>query len=164
MTTVISDFYTIGVYGQSAEEFFSTLVTNQIDTFIDIRRRRAVRGSKFSFVNSKRLQNKLRELGINYIHILELAPTNEIRELQKSEDKKLGVLKRERNELGKIFVSEYKKQILEQFDLSELIKKLSLLNAQRPVLFCVEKEPEACHRSIVSSKLAVDYNSNIHHL
>ena len=63
-------FYTIGVYGLTAEEFFNKLTQNGIDTFVDIRRRRAVRGAKFSFVNSLRLQNKLAELKINYLHII----------------------------------------------------------------------------------------------
>ena len=161
---MVNDFYTIGVYGQTSEQFFDKLTSNEIDTFVDIRRRRAVRGSKFSFVNSKRLQTKLQELGINYIHILELAPTNEIRDLQKSEDKKSGITKRERNELGEIFVSEYQKQILEQYNLAQLFKKLESLNSKKPVLFCVEKEPQACHRSLVSNKLKEDFKSNIHHL
>ena len=88
---MLSNIFTIGVYGSTSEQFFQKITENKIDTFIDIRRRRAVRGSVYSFVNSNRLQNKLKELGINYIHILELAPTNEIRNFQLSEDAKKGI-------------------------------------------------------------------------
>lgn len=150
-------FYTLGVYGLTADEFFNKLTQNEIDTFVDIRRRRAVRGSKFSFVNSKRLQNKLAELKINYLHVLELAPTNEIRNLQKEADKKIGVAKRERNELGETFISEYKNQILLNYDLNKLLSQLEKIGSSKAVLFCVEKEPSACHRSLVTEKLSNDF-------
>lgn len=152
-----AQFYTLGVYGLTAEEFFNKLTQNQIDTFVDIRRRRAVRGSKFSFVNSKRLQNKLAELKINYLHVLELSPTNEIRNLQKEADKKTGVAKRERNELGETFISEYKRQILSNYDLNKLLSELEKFGSSKAVLFCVEKEPSACHRSLVTEKLSNDF-------
>ena len=40
--------YTIGVYGLTDNEFFQRLVDNKIELFIDIRQRRAVRGSKYA--------------------------------------------------------------------------------------------------------------------
>jgi len=52
------DFFTIGVYRATEETFFKKLVENNIDTFLDIRRRRGVRGSKYSYVNSNKLQEK----------------------------------------------------------------------------------------------------------
>jgi len=148
-----TQFYTLGVYGLTAEEFFNKLILNAIDTFVDIRRRRAVRGAKFSFVNSKQLQNKLAELKINYLHIIELAPTNEIRNMQKEADKKFGVAKRERNELGETFISEYKNQILSNYDMNDMFSQLQNLGSSKAVLFCVEKEASACHRSLVTEKL-----------
>jgi len=150
------EIYTTGVYGLTSEEFFNILLVNKIDTFIDIRRRRAVRGSKFSFVNSKRLQNRLTELGLKYLHILDLAPTNEIRELQKEVDMKSGINKKERKELGSIFVSEYRKQILDRFNFPKLIEQLKNMNTHKVILFCVEKEPKACHRSLVAEKFELE--------
>jgi uncharacterized protein (DUF488 family) len=158
------EFYTLGVYGLSEEEFFKTLIFNNIDTFVDIRRRRAVRGAKYSFVNSKQLQKKLHEIGIKYIHILELAPTNEIRDLQKEADKNSGVLKRERNELGEVFTNEYQKKILDKFDITKLTTALVNLNTNRALLFCVEKEAKACHRSLVAKKLETEFSYKINHL
>ena len=55
-------FFTIGVYNSTESEFFQKLKSNGIDTFCDIRQRRGVRGKKYSFVNSNRLQNRLRDL------------------------------------------------------------------------------------------------------
>ena len=75
--------YTIGVYNSTEQQFFSKLIDNNIDTFCDIRQRRGVRGSEYAFVNSNYLQTKLKELDIKYAHILDLAPTSEIREKQK---------------------------------------------------------------------------------
>ena len=60
------EFFTIGVYNSTEQEFFNKLTSNEIDTFCDIRQRRGVRGAKYAFVNSNRLQNKLKELNIRY--------------------------------------------------------------------------------------------------
>lgn len=151
------EFFTIGVYNSTEDEFFQKLIDNKIDTFCDIRQRRAVRGSKYAFVNSNRLQIKLAELDIKYGHILKLAPPVEIRELQKQADLQKGELKRERQSLGEVFSTEYKKQILENFDFETFIENLENVGASRIVLFCVEERPEACHRSIVSNKLQDNY-------
>lgn len=158
------EFFTIGVYNSTEQDFFNKLVENRIDTFCDIRQRRAVRGSKYAFVNSNRLQNKLAELDIKYGHVLQLAPPKEIRELQKLADLQKGELKRERQELGGVFKSEYKNRILENFDFDTFIENLENVGANRVVLFCVEERPEACHRSIVSNKLQDTYNYKVTHI
>jgi len=158
------EFFTIGVYNSTEQEFFNKLVENRIDTFCDIRQRRAVRGSKYAFVNSNRLQNRLAELDIKYGHVLQLAPPKEIRELQKLADLQKGELKRERQELGGVFKSEYKNRILEGFDFDTFIENLENIGANRVVLFCVEERPEACHRSIVSNKLQDTYQYKVTHI
>lgn len=147
------EFFTIGVYKSTEKEYFQKLIDNNIDTFCDIRQRRGVRGSEYAFVNSNRLQAKLNELNIKYGHIIDLAPTSEIRELQKEADNKLGELKRDRNKLGNIFTLAYKDRILNKFDFDSFIDKLDEVGASKVVLFCVEEKPEACHRSIVTDKL-----------
>lgn len=157
-------FYTIGVYGSTEKDFFQKLVDNNVDTFCDIRQRRGVRGAKYAFVNSNRLQQRLNELDIKYGHILELAPTTEIRELQKEADAQKGELKRNRQELGQIFRIEYKNRILKNFDFDSFLEKLDEIGASKIVLFCVEEKPEACHRSIVTEKLNSQFNYNIVHL
>ena len=153
------EFFTIGVYNSTETEYFNKLIENNIDTFCDIRQRRGVRGAKYSFVNSNRLQEKLNELDIKYGHVLDLAPTSEIRDLQKEADAKLGELKRDRNKLGKIFTIAYKDRVLDKFNFDSFIDKLDEVGANRVVLFCVEEKPEACHRSIVTDKLEeIGYN------
>lgn len=158
------EFFTIGVYNSTENEFFEKLTQNNIDTFCDIRQRRGVRGAKYSFVNSNRLQEKLNDLGIKYGYIQDLAPTTEIRELQKEIDAEKGELKSERQELGKVFVIEYKNKILGNFDFEKFFENLVNIGANRIALFCVEEHPEACHRSIVATKLADNFNYKITHL
>ncbi|NCO55431.1 MAG: hypothetical protein COS14_08170 [Bacteroidetes bacterium CG02_land_8_20_14_3_00_31_25] len=158
------EFFTIGVYNSTEKEFFEKLTKNNIDTFCDIRQRRGVRGAKYSFVNSNRLQQKLNELEIKYGYVPELAPTSEIRGLQKEIDLEKGELKRERHELGKVFVIEFKNKILKNFDFETFIEKLDQVGANRVAFFCVEEFPEACHRSIVTDRLTDKYNYKVTHL
>lgn len=146
-------FFTIGVYNSSEAEYFNKLSSHGINVFCDIRQRRGVRGSRYAFVNSKRLQKKLEELRIHYIHIKDLAPTKEIRELQKEADKMTGQEKRTRNKLGMVFTSEYRSQILNTFDFNDFLFQLKEMGAEKVVLFCVEENAEACHRSLVAKSL-----------
>lgn len=99
--------YTIGVYNSTEDSYFKKLQDNNIDLFCDIRQRRGVRGSQYKYVNSNYLQAKLKELGITYRYIKDLAPTNEIRQKQKDADKANGETKKQRTSLGSVFKTEY---------------------------------------------------------
>lgn len=154
---------TIGVYGFDKDSFFQAIVDAKIDTFCDIRLRRGMRGSAYAFVNSTSLQQQLSELGIRYLHIKDLAPNQTIREKQKQEDEKLGVAKRARKELGQTFARAYEQECLSTFNSNEFIKKLGQ-NTYVIGLFCVEGEPEACHRSLAAKRLAQDLELEIEHI
>lgn len=153
--------FTIGVYNSTESTYFSKLVDNNIDLFLDIRQRRGVRGSQYKYVNSNYLQAKLQDLGIAYEYIKELAPTKEIRQMQKDADKKNGETKKQRTTLGEVFASEYTKQILENYDIESLAQRLVDAKVKNVLLFCVEENAAACHRSIVASKLAEILKSDI---
>ncbi len=146
------NIFTIGVYGLTEEEYFDRLLKAKIDTFCDIRRRRGVRGANYAFVNSKRLQAKLGELGIKYYYIKELAPSNETRNKQKEADKESREKKRTRTELSDEFVEAYRKECIENFDIKNFLEALGS-EAKNIVFFCVESTPEACHRSIVANHI-----------
>lgn len=156
-------FYTIGVYGSNEQEYFDKLINNRINTFCDIRQRRGVRGSQYTFVNSNKLQYKLSELDVKYLHIIDLVPNVGIRELQKEADKKEGITKQTRDRLGDIFTVAYENVILSKFDFQNFIDTLNGIGAKNIVLFCVEKNPFACHRSIVADKL-MEMGFEIEHL
>src|SRR3954466_1663776 len=87
---------TIGVYGFDRDSFLATLGEAGVDLVLDVRQRRGVRGSEYAWANSRRLQAALREAGIGYEHLPELAPTTELREAQYREDARLGEGKRSR--------------------------------------------------------------------
>jgi uncharacterized protein (DUF488 family) len=157
----IIEVYTIGVYGSDAQSFFKKLIDNKIDTFCDIRRRRAVRGSEYSFANSKRLQKSLSELKISYLHILNLSPTDDIRKIQYAADKKKNVKLRKRETLSEEFISTYKKEILQKFDFQSFVDQLKALGSRKVVLFCVEQNSHACHRSIVAEFLIKEYGFSV---
>lgn len=157
------DIFTIGVYGSTEQQFFGKLAKNGIDTFCDIRQRRGVRGSQYTFVNSKRLQHKLVEMGISYIYLKELAPTKEIRIAQKESDKRNGIQKKDRTRLGDVFINRYREHIAD-YNFGALVETLKSMHANRVVFFCVEESPYACHRSIVAEKLHKLFGYPVNHL
>lgn len=143
--------FTIGVYGKNENEFFSRLKAADISLLVDVRRRRAVRGSHYAFANSKRLQAGLDRNGIGYRHEVELAPTQDLRAIQKEADLIARKGKRQRKELDPQFVAAYRRQL-------ELVPLRRFVESVRPhgrvVLLCVEAESTACHRSILASEVA----------
>jgi len=154
---MVTEIYTIGVYGKTEETFFSCLTNKGIDAFCDIRRRRAVRGSTYAFVNSTRLQQKLALLNISYLHFLELAPSIQTREIEKYNDHLTGIKKRNREILSDDFVNAYKAECLLGFDTNKFLSQFDN-SFNKIVLFCVEASANACHRSLVAQKLSDNLN------
>jgi uncharacterized protein (DUF488 family) len=153
---------TIGVYGFGLEEFLRTLDEAGVRLLLDVRQRRGVRGPQYAWANAKRLQAALAESGIAYRHHPELAPTTELRQLQYREDDRLGVGKRSRAELAPRFRERYTSEILNPADLGELVAELPEDGAG--ALLCVERDPEACHRSLIADRIAADHGVPVTHL
>jgi uncharacterized protein (DUF488 family) len=149
---------TIGVYGFSAETFLGALRAAGVPRVLDVRQRRGVRGPEYAWANSRRLQAALADAGVDYEHHPELAPTTELRQLQYAEDARQGVGKRSRSVLAPAYVERYTREILDPVDLSELVPRLPA------ALMCVERDPEACHRSLVAARLAEEYGVTVVHL
>ena len=159
----MTHLFTIGVYSKSESEFFEALAAAGIDTFCDVRNRRGMRGSQYAFVNSARLQARLASMGISYCHFKELAPPDEIREAQRREDILTGSGKRSRTTLGEAFKRLYDSHCLSGFNSEEFLHRLGT-DARRVVLFCVEGAPEACHRSLLATRIAADLSVPVTHL
>ena len=154
---------TIGVFGFSEEAFFHALQAAQVDTFCDIRQRRGVRGAAYAFCNSQRLQTRLAELGIRYIHRKDLAPTTAVRQVQYKADKVNKIAKRQRTTLGPAFIAAYQEEILAPFEPQSLLNDLDP-DARFVALFCVEREPTACHRSLVAAKLQQELDLEVENI
>ena len=152
---------TIGVYGFDAESFLQGLRRADVGLLLDIRQRRGVRGPEYAWANSIRLQAALARALIAYRHHPELAPTTELRRLQYAEDDRQGVGKRSRRELAAEYTRRYTTEILDRADLTPLVAELS---GGPAALFCVEADPEACHRSLIADRLAEEHGVTIEHL
>lgn len=157
----MAEFATIGVYGFDGPGFIRALQDAKVGLVLDVRQRRGVRGSQYAWANAKRLQAALAEAGIGYSHLPELAPTTEMRQLQYAEDARKGEGKRSRTELAPEYVQHYTEEILDHVDLEPIIR---FVGTQRAALLCVERDPEACHRSLVAARLERDYGLPVAHL
>lgn len=155
-------FVTLGVYGTTEEHFFQSLQQAGVDTFCDIRWRRGVRGAQYAFVNSARLQERLARLNIRYFHFRDLAPSPALRQRQTRADQADRVAKRQRTELAPVFADGYQSEVLSQFAPREFVQKLE--PARIVALFCVERDPRACHRSLVADKLRSELGVETEHL
>jgi uncharacterized protein (DUF488 family) len=144
-------FFTIGIYQTTAESFFESLRRNKITHFCDIRQRRGLRGSKYKYGNSEELQGRLSKLGIEYRHVTELAPTEEIRQVQMAADKKAGITGTSREQISPEYAAVYKKYV-HGYDFKAFVE--SFPADAKVVIFCVEHSARACHRSIVAEHLA----------
>ena len=153
---------TIGVYGFDGESFLQRLRRADTRLLLDVRQRRGVRGSEYAWANSRRLQAALAHARISYEHHRELAPTTELRQLQYAEDDRRGVGKRSRRELAAEYACRYTTEILECVNLTPIVSALP--TGGTAVLFCVERDPEACHRSLIAQRLTKQYGVTIEHL
>jgi uncharacterized protein (DUF488 family) len=153
---------TIGVYGFDAQGFLSTLLEAEVGVLLDVRQRRGVRGKEYAWANAQRLQAALAETGIRYQHLPELAPTAELRNLQYAADAAQGVGKRGRSTLSPAYVERYEREILAPADLTPVVAALPARGAA--ALFCVEADPEACHRSLIADRVAAEHGVAVVHL
>jgi uncharacterized protein (DUF488 family) len=133
-----------------------------VGVLLDVRQRRGVRGSEYAWANSARLQAALADAGVEYRHHRELAPTTELRQLQYREDERRGVGKRSRSELAPEYRERYIKEILDRVDLAPIVEGLPRDAAA--ALLCVERDPEACHRSLIAERLAAEHDVRVKHL
>ncbi|MEU7723255.1 DUF488 domain-containing protein [Streptomyces tibetensis] len=153
---------TIGVYGFDGESFLRRLRHADVRVLLDVRQRRGVRGPEYAWANSLRLQSALARARIAYEHHPELAPTTELRRLQYAEDDRRGVGKRSRHELAAEYSRRYTAEILDLADLAPIVSALP--DSGTAALFCVERDPEACHRSLIAQRLAERHGVTIEHL
>ncbi len=153
---------TIGVYEWAADSFVEALDGANVSKLFDVRQRRGVRGSRYTWANAQRLQRLLDAAGIAYEHHPELAPTTELRHLQYAEDDRQGVGKRSREHLAPEYVRRYAEEILDIVPLEPFVRRLPVHGIG--ALLCVEATAVACHRSLIAERLVDRFDFDVVHL
>jgi uncharacterized protein (DUF488 family) len=141
---------TIGVYGRTADDFCADLRAFGADALVDVRRRRGVRGREYAWANAGRLQALCAEAGIAYVHCLELAPTEAIRDIVRADDQRAHRSNRARRALSPEYIAAYEAMLDAPGVMDTAFAAIEPFEA--PVLFCVEEMAEACHRSIAAQR------------
>jgi len=144
------NLFTIGFTQKKAEQFFETLLKNNIKRIIDTRLNNV--SQLAGFTKKQDLEYFLTEIGgIEYLHVLDFAPTKNILDEYKKKLINWTTYESKFNQLIK------ERQI-------ETIVNLELLN--NACLLCSEAKPHYCHRRLVAEYLhnKLERNIKIHHL
>jgi uncharacterized protein (DUF488 family) len=141
--------FTIGFTKKSAEQFFEILKKSNIKTVIDTRLNNVSQLAGFAKKND--LKYFLKEFGgIDYVHLLDLAPTKEI----------LDEYKKHRGQW-----SVYEQKFLKLISERQIENKVTPNLIDHGCLLCSESLPHNCHRSLVANYLKGKwYDISIQHL
>ena len=141
--------FTIGFTQKSAEKFFDTLIDAKVKRVIDTRLNNV--SQLAGFTKRADLEYFLKRIsGIEYIHLLDLAPTKEI----------LDVYKKNNGDW-----ETYEKKFLKLMSDRSIEKKVSPQLIDGSCLLCSEAKPHYCHRRLVAEYLSNQWgNISICHL
>lgn len=155
--------FTIGAYGWDEEDFVQAIRDAGPDVFVDVRRRRGLRGRAYAWANSARLQAMLAHSGIPYVHRLDVAPSNATRHIVARDATSAGIGYRDRTFLSQEYLDAYGHEVLAGFDAAKFGASLGE-GVDSIMLFCVERVPAACHRSLLAERLAGDLGAEVIHI
>ena len=143
------DLFTIGFTKKSAREFFELLSKANIKQIIDTRLNNT--SQLAGFAKRSDLEYFLKKIGnIDYIHILDFAPTKEILDEYKKK---------------KSSWEDYEKKFIQLMNERQIEKKIAPDRLDRGCLLCSEAKPHNCHRRLVAEYLNQKLgNINISHL
>lgn len=141
--------FTIGFTKKSAEAFFTKLKEAGVRRLIDIRLNNQSQLS--GFAKKEDLQYFLREIGeIDYVHVSELAPTQDILDAYKKQKGEWEV---------------YARAFLELMTSRKIENKFNPELFDDACLLCSEHEPHHCHRRLVAEYLRNKWdNVEVKHL
>lgn len=137
---------TIGYEGKDIDTFLNVLIQNKINMIIDVRNNPF--SMNFCFIKDK-LNKYLSKAEIEYKHIPELGIESSKRQnLKTSKD-------------YKDLFKEFKKELPKKEEQLRCVGELSKNN--KIALMCFEREPEFCHRHVVSDTLeSMGYEKGVH--
>lgn len=135
--------YTIGSSQKSAQEFFTTLKSNNVIRLIDIRLNN--KSQLAGFTNVKHLPYFLRIHGIEYLYRSDFAPSKEL--LKGYKDKSVSW-------------QEYESEYVRIMDQRVITDRIDWNIFEDSALLCSEPTAEQCHRRLLAEYLA-QKNSDI---
>ena len=144
------NLFTIGFTQKKAEQFFETLIKAGVKRVIDTRLNNV--SQLAGFAKKPDLQYFLQKIGgIEYIHILDLAPTKDILDAYKKKE---------------ITWDSYEQKFNQLMTQRQIERKLSIDIIDKSCLLCSELKPHNCHRRLVAEYLQINLEKNIkiHHL
>ena len=144
------NLFTIGFTQKKAEQFFETLIKAGVKRVIDTRLNNV--SQLAGFAKKSDLQYFLQKIGgIEYIHILDLAPTKDILDAYKKKE---------------ITWDSYEQKFNQLITQRQIERKLSIDMIDKSCLLSSELKPHNCHRRLVAEYLQsnLEKNIKIHHL
>lgn len=143
------NLFTIGFTKKNAEQFFETLIKSGVKRVIDTRLNNV--SQLAGFAKRKDLEYFLRKIGnIEYIHCLDLAPTQDILDEYKKQKGDWEI---------------YEQKFLQLIRDRQIEEKISPDILDGGCLLCSEAKPHNCHRRLVAEYLNQKWgNININHL
>lgn len=132
--------FTIGYEGATVGEFLAALQSAGVERVIDVR---AIPNSRRPGFSKTPLRNALAEAGVDYVHLRALGTPAEGRAAARAG---------RRDDLERIYAG--------QLELPEAIAEgaqmVGLAEEKPSALLCYERDPAACHRSLLLSALTPD--------
>lgn len=144
------NLFTIGFTQKKAEQFFETLIKAGVKKVIDTRLNNV--SQLAGFTKKQDLEYFLHKIGgIEYIQILDLAPTKDILEEYKKK---------------RITWATYEEMFNQLISERQIEKKVNPYLLDESCLLCSEAKPHNCHRRLVAEYLQqkLDTSIKIHHL
>jgi uncharacterized protein (DUF488 family) len=143
------NLFTIGFTKKTAQQFFDTLVNAGVKRVIDTRLNNI--SQLAGFTKRSDLEYFLRKIGdIEYVHMLELAPTKDILDDYKKNNGNWDT---------------YENKFLNLMSERKIEKKFSPELITGSCLLCSESKPHHCHRRLIAEYLKDKWsNINIYHL
>ncbi|MEW5897208.1 MAG: DUF488 family protein [Nanoarchaeota archaeon] len=126
-------FFTIGYEGKDIDQFLNALVSNYIELLIDIRRNPF--SMNFIYIKDA-LMKKLKDAGIDYLHIPELG-------IESEERKNLNT----KADYEKLFAKYRQTLPIKEVYINRIIE---LGTSKRIALLCFEEDSDFCHRGEVA--------------
>lgn len=133
--------YTIGYTKKSLEEFIELLKKAEVDCVVDIRLHNTSQLAGFSKKDD--LEYLLTQgFGTGYVHMPELAPSEEILSAYKASND------------WKAYEEHYREMMADEWMVYTFLRAQEQAGWEKPCLLCAEEKADKCHRRLLAEAIA----------